>query len=173
MASRVRSASAFSTAWVLSFMAPCSHFIDASQSIAPAPVTRYPPAPMTAITLALLLLAADPAPLDASTRDYDQVHLVVRVSPRIAEGVVDGETTVSFASLADPLKVLRLHCQETAVTSVKDGAGAALEHSLDGGILSIALAAPLPRGAAGAVTVAYRSRPTRGMYFHAPTPESP
>ncbi len=128
---------------------------------------------MTTIALALLLLAADPVPLDASTRDYDQTHLVVRVAPRIAEGVIDGETTVSFTSLADPLKVLRLHCEETAVTSVRDDGGAALEHSLAGGVLSVTLASPLARGAAGSVTVAYRSRPTQGMFFHAPTAESP
>jgi aminopeptidase N len=125
------------------------------------------------VPLLLLLLAADPAPLDASTRDFDQVHLSVRVTPRIAEGIVDGETTLDFLSLADPLKVLRLHCEETAVHSVRDGAGAPLEHSLAGGVLSIPLAAPLARGAAGRVTVAYRARPTQGMFFHAPTPESP
>ena len=116
--------------------------------------------------------AAPPA-LGPTTRDYDQTHLIVRVTPRIAEGVVDGETTVRFASLSDALSTLRLHCEETAVLSCADADGTALEWKLDGGVLSVSLEKPLPRGADEAVTVKYRSRPTKGLYFHAPTKESP
>jgi aminopeptidase N len=128
---------------------------------------------MTTVTLALLLLAAGAPPLDASTRDFDQTHLVIRVTPNIGAGTVDGETTVSFTSLADPLRVLRLHCEETAVLSVKNGSGALLEFATADGVLSITLATPIPRGTASTVTVAYRARPTQGMFFHAPAPENP
>jgi len=143
------------------------------------------PRPLRAAPAALLLLAAaagpaapagaaDPAPpLDATTRDFDQLHLAVRVTPRIAEGSVDGEATLTFASLADPLRTLRLHSEDTSVLGVRDGAGRALEFRLEGGVLSVSLAEPLPRGKETSVTVAYRSRPVHGMYFHAPTPENP
>ncbi|HEU4395172.1 MAG TPA: hypothetical protein VFS92_06370, partial [Planctomycetota bacterium] len=49
-------------------------------------------------------VAGDP-PLDEVSRDFDQVQWVIRVTPDIPAGTVDGETTVRFASLADPLKV--------------------------------------------------------------------
>ena len=127
-------------------------------------------------TAALLLVparaSAAPA-LGPATRDYHQTHLIVRVVPHVAEGVVDGRTTVRFAPLADGFATLRLHCEETAVLSCKDGADAPLEWKLDGGVLTVSLAKPLAKGAEGEVTVAYRSRPTRGLYFHAPTKESP
>jgi aminopeptidase N len=125
---------------------------------APAPAAAAPPAP---------------PPLDATTRDFDQTHVVLRVAPRISEGTVDGEATLSFTSLADPLRTLRLHCLDTQVLSAKDGSGTAAEFSLEGGVLSLRLPQPLARGAAGSVTVAYRSKPTQGLFFHAPTPEAP
>jgi aminopeptidase N len=112
-------------------------------------------------------------PLDATTRDFDQTHLVVRVVPHVAEGTVDGRTTVRFTSLADPLKVLRLHCVETTVLSCADGRGTPLEFALGDGVLSVTLAQPLPRSQAGEVTVVHRSKPRAGLYFHAPTKESP
>jgi aminopeptidase N len=139
---------------------------------------QFPGGP--ALLLAFLALpvsgaaAGDPpVPLDSTTRDFDQTHLVLHVTPRIAEGVVDGETTVSFLSLADPLRTLRLHCEDTQVLSAKDGRGTPLEFWLVDGVLSLRLPEPLPRGAPGSVVVSYRSRPTQGMFFHAPTAESP
>ena len=121
------------------------------------------------------VLAADgPAQvLDATTRDFDQVHIAVRVTPHIAEGTVDGEATLDFTSLADPLKVLRLHCRETEVLGARDRKGRALGFALAGDVLSVTLVDPLPRDAAESVTVAYRSRPTQGLFFHAPTKEAP
>ncbi len=138
------------------------------------------PAFPLALAAALALLPASralggdpPPPLDATTRDYHQTHLAIRVTPRLAEGAVDGETPVSFTSLADPLRTLRLHCEDTQVLSAKDGKGDPLKFELAAGVLSLALPEPLPRGAEGSVTVAYRSRPTQGMFFHFPTKESP
>lgn len=128
------------------------------------------------VGLALLLAVSrgHAAPrLDASTRDYDQTHLVVRVTPYIEEGRVDGETTVRFVSLVDPLVTLRLHCQETAVLSVTDAEGALQEFSLADDVLFVRLSRPTPKGAEGEVTVRYRSRPTAGLYFHAPSKDCP
>src|SRR5262245_49621924 len=96
--------------------------------------------------LLVSLLAAPRAfaadPLGPTNRDYDQIHVIVRVTPRIDASAVDGETTVRFASMVDSLKVLRLHCQETAVMSVKDGEGTPLEFSLAENVLSVTLSKP-------------------------------
>lgn len=140
-----------------------------------------PPAPRFVVTAAFVaaFAAVSPAadgptpPLDATTRDFDQTHLVVRVTPRIVERSVDGEATLSFTSLADPLKTLRLHCEETEVLGARDGKGRALGFALDKGVLSVTLADPLPRDAAESVTVSYRSRPTQGLFFHSPTKDAP
>jgi aminopeptidase N len=129
------------------------------------------------LALGTLVFFASPAaagtPLDATTRDYDQTHLIVRVEPFIEESRVEGETTVRFESLVDPLRVLRLHCQETAVLHVKDREGEPQEFALADNVLAITLGKPVPRGAEGEVTVRYRSRPTAGLYFHSPTKSCP
>jgi aminopeptidase N len=125
----------------------------------------------------LLVLSAPSAqagtPLDASTRDFDQTHWTVRVTPHVAEGTVDGETTVEYASTVEALKTLRLHCLDTTVLSCADEKGQPLAFSLADGVLAIELAAPLGKGAAGAVTVRHRSQPKAGLYFHAPTKDAP
>ena len=112
-------------------------------------------------------------PLDATTRDYDQIHLVVRVTPHIEEGTIDGETTIRFASLVDSLKVLRLHATDLTVLGARDGAGTALATTQADGILSIALASPVGKGAEAEVTVLYRAKPKGGLHFHAPSKASP
>ena len=131
-----------------------------------------------ALILALVAAALAPtrahaAPLGPTTRDYDQVHLVVRVVPHVEEGTVDGETTVRFVALVDPLRVLRLHCQQTSVLAVRDGEGTPCEFALADDVLAITLAKPTPKGAEAEVTVVYRSRPTAGLYFHAPSKSCP
>jgi len=136
---------------------------------------RLLPRTLFALFVAALATARAHAapPLDASTRDFDQTHLIVRVTPHLEDGFVDGETTVRFVALVDPLRVLRLHCQETAVLGVKDGAGTPCEFSLADGLLHVTLARPAPKGAEAEVTVLYRSRPTAGLYFHAPSKTCP
>lgn len=138
---------------------------------------RAPLASRAAFALLVAVLAtarahAEPA-LDATTRDFDQTHLVIRVTPHIDDAYVDGETTVRFVALVDPLRVLRLHCQETAVLGVKDGAGTPCEFRLADNVLHVTLARPTPKGAEAEVTVLYRSRPTAGLYFHSPSKTCP
>ncbi|HEU4394675.1 MAG TPA: M1 family aminopeptidase, partial [Planctomycetota bacterium] len=76
-------------------------------------------------------------------------------------------------SLADPLRVLRLHCLDTEVLAAADGAGRPLAFALADGVLRLTLAEPLARGAESEATIRYRSRPKHGLYFHAPTPAYP
>ncbi len=137
------------------------------------PPLRLPALALPLLALASVARAAPDPPLDAAARDFDQVHIVVRVTPRIAEGVVDGDVVLTFLSLSDALGVVRLHCQETQVLRVEDGNGARLDHLVADDVLSIRLAAPLARGAGGTVRVLYRSRPTAGLFFHAPTKDDP
>ncbi len=138
---------------------------------------RIRPALVLALASLLLALASQRAlaapPLGPENRDYDQTHLVVRVTPDIAAGKVDCETTVRFASKVERLSTLRLHSLETDVLWVKDGAGNALVWKAADGVLSIELATPLAKGEAGEVTVRTRSRPKAGLFFHAPTKENP
>src|SRR5947207_15328587 len=109
--------------------------------------------PLAALSAFALLLVPSVAsaapPLGPTTRDYDQTHVIVRVVPRIAEGVVDGRTTVRFTPLGESLATLRLHCEETSVLSCADGDATPLEWKLADGVLSVSLAKPLPKGAPG------------------------
>ncbi len=114
-----------------------------------------------------------PVPLDPATRDFDQLHLDLHVTPHIAKGTIDGKATLRFASLADGLTVLRLHCQDTEVHGVVDASGRKLTWHLTKNILSIDLPGPLAVGAESEVTTTYTSTPRHGLLFHAPTAEHP
>jgi len=146
---------------------------------------RTPPIRSLAILLAVTLLfsllfarpaaaeGAAPPPLGPTTRDFDQLHLDVYVTPHIAQGTIDGKATLRFASLADGLTVLRLHCQDTKVKRVVDASGRKLTYHLAKDILSIDLAGPLAVGAQSEVTTTYTSTPKRGLLFHGPTDAHP
>jgi aminopeptidase N len=114
-----------------------------------------------------------PPPLDATTRDYHQIHMDIRVRPDLAARAVEGSVTHRFVSIVPGLQVLRFHCQETEVRRVLSADGAVLPHEVKDGVLSIRLPAPMADGAEGTVTVEYRSTPTRGLFFHSPTDKDP
>jgi len=134
--------------------------------------------PRCATTLALLLTfaaaarAAD-APLDATTRDFDQIHLKLEVEPKIREATVEGVATLTFAALVKDFRRLRLHCEDTKVLAVTDSRGRPLGFSIEAGILGVDLADPLAKGAEETVTIVYRSKPRSGLWFHAPTEAHP
>ena len=116
---------------------------------------------------------AAPLPLDPTTRDFDQIHLDITVTPDLEQGTVKGSVAHRFAALRAGLAQLRLHCEDTRITSVKDAQGVDLKHAVAGGILTIELAAPLARDAEANVVIDYVSTPTRGLYFHRPTEACP
>jgi len=112
-------------------------------------------------------------PLDATTRDFDQIHLRLQVEPKIRERLVLGTVDLTFAALVSDFRRLRLHCEDTTVLSVKDSKGRSLAFGVAKGILGIDLAQALPKGSEETVTIDYRSKPTSGLWFHAPTKEHP
>jgi aminopeptidase N len=114
-----------------------------------------------------------PVPLDASTRDYHQRHLHICVEPDIRAGSVTGRVVLDFESLVDGLTHLRLHCLDTQVRAVADAAGRPLAHRVEAGVLEITLPGPLAVGASSKVEVRYESKPTRGLFFHAPGERCP
>ena len=71
--------------------------------------------------LFLVLLAAPAAALDHRDRDFDQTHLILRVTPDIHAGRVDGEVTIEFTSLLPNLAVLRLHSRESTTAILERG----------------------------------------------------
>ncbi len=117
--------------------------------------------------------AGTPAPLDASTRDFDQLHLDIHVTPDLEAGSVRGRVTIRFASLVDGLRTLRLHSEETRVGSVRDGEGRVLAFRRVGDQVHVDLLAPLAEGEEGEVTLRYLATPTRGLYFHQPCSADP
>ncbi|MGE0193667.1 MAG: M1 family aminopeptidase [Planctomycetota bacterium] len=114
-----------------------------------------------------------PPPLDASTRDIDQLDLAIRVHPDLEAGTVAGEVDVSFAALRDGVRQLRLHALDMEIASVEDVEANALPFQLTDGVLSIELPEPLAAEATSRVTVKYVARPTQGLFFHKPCPQDP
>jgi aminopeptidase N len=111
--------------------------------------------------------------LDATTRDYHQLHLDIHVRPDIPAGTITGRVRVRFESLVDGLAHLRLHCVDTLVASVRDATGRDLPFQLVDGILDITLRGPVALGAEEVVEIAYTSKPRMGLLFHSPGPDTP
>ncbi|MDF1699911.1 MAG: M1 family aminopeptidase, partial [Planctomycetota bacterium] len=118
-----------------------------------------------------------PRPLDHTTRDFDQLHMDIHVTPDLAKGTVRGRVTHHVRALVDGLAAIRLHSQDTKILKATSGT-AVLKTELDGkrGILTVHLGTTLPKGTETRITIEYLSTPTRGLYFHRPTeacPETP
>ncbi len=117
--------------------------------------------------------AGDPGPLDAATRDFDQLHLDIRVTPDLDAGTIEGRVRIAFESLVEGLSTLRLHAADLQVLAAVDDTARALAFEQKDGILRISLGRTLSRGDGGAITIAYRGTPRRGLYVHRPTPRHP
>ncbi|MHC5010331.1 MAG: M1 family aminopeptidase [Planctomycetota bacterium] len=111
--------------------------------------------------------------LGPATRDFHQRHLDIEVEPDLERGLVNGRVTITFEALADSLQRVRLHSLDTRILAVTDEEAGPLDHTLDGGVLTVHLPATLRRNEVSKFTVVYRSQPKRGLYFHRPTPRHP
>ena len=112
-------------------------------------------------------------PLDAAARDFDQLHLDVRITPDLETGRIEGRVRIAFESLVDGLTKLRLHAVDLRVLAAVDADARALPFEQQDGLVTVELPRALGRGEATDVTLAYRGTPTRGLYFHRPTPAHP
>ena len=109
---------------------------------------RFRPVVRTAAR-SLFLVAAAPTlraddakpPLDATTRDYDQIDLALDIDLDMDRGTLTGTATHKVAALRDDLRVVRMHCEDMKVQSATAD-GAACKVTQDDKILSIELDRP-------------------------------
>jgi len=116
---------------------------------------------------AALLLAlglGGPAAADSYPRQtsVDVLHYALSLDLLDGSGAVRGSTRVEFRAREDAVRLLELDFEGMAVESVTAG-GRDLRFRREGGRLAVDLAPPLSRHAIGAVTIAYRGRPEKGL----------
>ncbi len=108
----------------------------------------------------------------APDRPIDVEHYRIAIELHPAERRIAGVTTVRARVLAPELRWLELDAVELEVTSVRDGETVRrFEH--DGRKLRIDLGELRRTGAGVEVSIAYRARPRRGLYFVGPDPGYP
>ena len=140
---------------------------------------RFRPVVRTA-ALSLFLVAATPTlraddakpPLDATTRDYDQIDLALDIDLDMDRGTLTGTATHKVAALRDDLRVVRMHCEDMKVQSATAD-GAACKVTQDDKILSIELDRPRKKDEPVTIAIRYGGKPTSGIWFFKPTPEHP
>lgn len=112
------------------------------------------------------------AVLNAETRDYDQLDLVIDVDLDLDAQSLRGKVVHRIAPLADSLGVVRMHLQDMAVTSAAaDGAACAFEQR--DGLLFVTLDRPRKKGEEFTLAIEYGGKPTSGLWFSKPTDDRP
>lgn len=130
-----------------------------------------------AVALALAVPAhaqddAAPPPLDAETRDFDQLHLDLDLSVDLADGSIRGTAVHRMRSMADELAVVRLHLEDMEVTAVRTETGAATAEQR-GDQLHVTLDRPRAADEEFTLTLEYGGRPTSGLWFFRPSEDFP
>lgn len=116
------------------------------------------------------LASASSLKLDHTTRDYDQIHITLRLSFDFEKKQVKGKSEFTFTPLKNNFSLLRLHSKTTDIRSVTLGKKK-LTFSSDGEILSITLDKKYRTQDTLTLAIEYISLPERGMYFFSPTAE--
>ncbi len=138
---------------------------------------RFRALPFVFLALAATLAAAQDAPpktlrpLDADTRDYDQIDLSLDLALDMEKGTLDGTATHTIAALAD-LSQVRMHLEDMTVSSVTCD-GAACKPTQADNLLTIDLDRPRKAGERFTLAIRYAGKPTSGLWFFRPTPEHP
>jgi aminopeptidase N len=111
------------------------------------------------------------APISGSiaprTAPYDVETYTLSIDIDPVARSIDAACTIRLWPLVETLERVELDLDGLEVVSVMDRAGRSLRFTRESGTLAIELAAPLARGAFEEITVAYRGRPTRGLFFAA------
>ncbi|MCZ6792473.1 MAG: M1 family aminopeptidase [Planctomycetota bacterium] len=103
----------------------------------------------------------------------DFLHLRAELSFDWEKEEVSGKVHHRFRSLRDSFRKLVLDAVDIEFLAVQDGDGRSLEHRAFDDRVEIELREPLRRGQESSVTLTYRCRPRRGIYFISPIPEYP
>jgi aminopeptidase N len=118
-------------------------------------------------------LAAEPSELGPESRDFDQVHLELRLTLDVNGGTLAGEARHRMTSLADGLRTVRLHLEDLDVSSATTGEGDACAVTHEKGILSLELDRPRAMGEEFELVIQYGGKPTSGLWFFRPDERHP
>lgn len=134
------------------------------------------------VALFLALVLPTPASgqgstLDATTRDFDQIHLALDLDLDFQAARVRGTATLAFEPLRPDFRLLRLHGEElqlfAARLRVGDGEAGPVSFRSGGGIIEIACPRPIAKGERAEVVIHYEAEPRDGLFFKKPTAENP
>lgn len=125
------------------------------------------------LLLSAVYTSAFPLPeLNHTTRNYDQIHVTLRLSFDFDKKQVNGKSDFTFTPLEKDFNLLRLHSKTTTVRSVKIGSKS-LKFSSDAEYLTITLDKKYSPKDTLTLNIEYISLPERGMYFFYPTDDFP
>lgn len=112
--------------------------------------------------------AAPPAPSEspryAPDRVVDLRHITIDVTPDFAAQTLRATTTLSFAPIAKPTRVVELSAVRLRVEEVSSSHTLA-EHSSTDERLTLLFEDPIPAGEVVEVSITYHCEPKRGLYF--------
>ena len=110
--------------------------------------------------------------LDKSARNFDQQHIRLELGFDFDQEMVFGTANLTFAPLQDNFRELVLHAQIDSVQAVRAGEDN-LSFAQEDGLLRIQLNRPVSAGKSTEVSIRYKTRPTRGLYFFHATKDHP
>ena len=107
------------------------------------------------------------------TIPVDFLHLRAEVSFDWEKEEVTGRVHHRFRSFRDSFRTLVLDAVDISFTEVRDRSGRTLKYRAFDDRIEIDLAEPLSAGQEGELTISYRCRPRKGIYFVSPIAEYP
>ncbi|MBN1349537.1 HEAT repeat domain-containing protein [candidate division KSB1 bacterium] len=110
--------------------------------------------------------------LNEKTRNYDQLHLKLKLAFDFRHASVSGTEWLQFKPCADRFDELRLHSQSTKIKSIRLE-GKSLSHRHSGDVLFIKLDRKYKKNQVLEIEINYAAKPVDGLYFFSPTTENP
>ena len=104
----------------------------------------------------------------ARDRKVDIQHLQLDVTPDYAKRTVSGTATLLFHPIAKPLRELELDAVDLIIEKVTAQGAALADHTVTGEKLILTFKEDIPPDVQVGVTITYRARPERGLYFRTP-----
>ncbi|MEW6072534.1 MAG: M1 family metallopeptidase [Planctomycetota bacterium] len=129
-----------------------------------------PPSPRAAARAGDPFLAA-PVRHSPGAAAFDVEHYAIEIRLLPAAREIEARTRVRLYPAGDSLAAVDLALAGLAVTAVHDEVGRRLAYSRAGETLSVQLAEPLAAGEYTELAIAYRGRPTTGLWFAGERPD--